>query len=179
MTKINSALKTVPELQPYLLNADHIDVKTVEGTVTLPEFLAGMFSYYPGWLKFLYGVRGGFVRLLGMKQEGLPEFPALQPEDVCMTPGENMAFFTVAGASEHFWLAGLVDTHLTAYLGIVKESVGNGRFCFHVITIVHFTKWTGVVYFNVIRPFHHLVVAQMAKSVINYTQSGTVMKGAL
>jgi hypothetical protein len=45
-----------------------------------------------------------------------------------------MTFFTVAAASERFWLASIVDTHLTAYLGILKEAVGNGRFCYHVIT---------------------------------------------
>ncbi|KAA3658281.1 MAG: DUF2867 domain-containing protein [Chloroflexi bacterium] len=36
-------------------------------------FIAGMMSYHPGWLIFLYAVRWGFVRLLGMKQEGVPE----------------------------------------------------------------------------------------------------------
>lgn len=179
MTRIDSILQFAPALQPYLLNADHVDVKTVEGNVSMREFLAGVFSYCPGWMKFLYGVRWGFVRFLGMKQDGIPEFPELRPEDVCMTPGENMTFFTVEIASESFWLTGIVDTHLTAYLGVVKEEVGNGRFRYHVITIVHYNKWTGVVYFNVIRPFHHLVVAQMAKSAINYTQSEIVMKEAL
>jgi hypothetical protein len=179
MTKLDTLLKSVPELQPYLPNADHIDIKTVEGNVTMREFLAGMFSYYPGWLKFLYGVRGGFVRLLGMKQEGIPEFHELRPEEVCMTPGKDMAFFTVKMASERVWVAGIVDTHLNADLGIVREAGENGRFRFHIITIVHYNKWTGVVYFNVIRPFHHLVVAQMAKSGVNYTKSGTLVRGEL
>jgi hypothetical protein len=40
---------------------------------------------------------------------------------------------------------------------------------FHVVTIVHYRRWTGPVYFNVIRPFHHLVVYQMAKSAASYS----------
>ena len=179
MTKLDTLLQSAPELQPYVLDADHIDVKTVEGQATMREFLAGMFSYCPGWLKFLYGVRWGFVRLFGMKQEGIPESHEYRPEDVCMTPGEAMAFFTVEMASERVWLAGIVDTHLSANVGIVREALENGRFRFHIITIVHYNKWTGVVYFNVIRPFHHLVVAQMAKSGVNYTKSGTLVRGEL
>jgi hypothetical protein len=34
---------------------------------------------------------------------------------------------------------------------------------FHVVTIVHYNNLAGPVYFNVIRPFHHLVVKQMAR----------------
>lgn len=177
MKKTDSIILAVPELQPFLANADHIDVKIVDGDVNLREFLAGMFSYNPGWLKFLYRVRWGFVRLLGMKQEGIPQVVQLRPEDVSMTPGENAAFFTIDAATEdEFYLASASESHLTAYLGVVREAVGNGDFDklsdrrsrFHVITIVHYHKWTGPVYFNIIRPFHHLVVAQMAQSGTNY-----------
>ncbi|UCD31297.1 MAG: DUF2867 domain-containing protein [Desulfobacterales bacterium] len=35
---------------------------------------------------------------------------------------------------------------------------------FYVMTTVFYKHWTGQVYFNLIRPFHHLVVARMAKS---------------
>jgi hypothetical protein len=176
MSTIDLIIQAVPELQPFLADADHIDVKVVEGNVTLREFLAGMFSYYPGWLKFLYRVRWGFVRLLGMKQEGIPRMVQLRPEDVSMMPGEKAAFFTIEAASEDaFWLAGAIESHLTAYLGVVREDVGdklgNGRSLFHVITVVHYHKWTGPVYFNVIRPFHHLVVAQMAQFGTTYQKS--------
>lgn len=31
------------------------------------------------------------------------------------------------------------------------------------ITTVYYKHWTGPVYFNLIRPFHHLVVSRMAQ----------------
>jgi hypothetical protein len=33
------------------------------------EFIAGMFNYYPDWMKYLYRIRGGFVRLLSVLQK--------------------------------------------------------------------------------------------------------------
>jgi len=171
MTNTNTIVQTTPELQPFLPNADHVDVITAIGDVTMREFLAGTFSYNPGWLTFLYRVRGKFVRLLGMKQEGVPQFPEVRPEEVCMTPGENMAFFTVKTASEQVWIAGIEDTHLSAELSVVKEAGENGRFRFHIVTIVHYHNWSGILYFNVIRPFHHLVVAKMAQAGANYQTS--------
>lgn len=170
MTINDPIIQAVPALQPYLADADHIDVKIVESDATLREFLAGMFSYDPSWLKFLYRVRWGFVRLLGMKQEGIPQAVPLRREDISMTPGEKAAFFTIdAAVEDEFWLAGATESHLTAYLGVVREAgEKENQSRFHVVTIVHYHKWTGPVYFNVIRPFHHLVVAQMAQAGADY-----------
>ncbi len=153
-----------PQLAGLLEDADHVDVKVIEGDVLLREFVAGMFSYYPGWIKNLYRVRWGFVRLLGMKQEGVPQDMRMRPEDVSMTPGEQVAFFTVDMAADgRYWVASVSESHLSAYLGVVVEQLAHGR-RFHVITIVHYHNWAGPVYFNVIRPFHHLVVRKMAQS---------------
>jgi len=42
--------------------------------------------------------------------------------------------------------------------------VANGLIRYYIVTIVHYLHWTGPVYFNLIRPFHHLVVARMARA---------------
>lgn len=158
----------VPSLAPLWESADHVDVKVVEGEVSLREFLAGMFTYYPAWLKALYQVRGGFVRVLGMKQEGVPIVSALRPEEIPMEANESLLFFTVHDAKEgHYWVAGATESHLTARLGVVAEPVG-GRQRFYLVTLVHYHNWSGPVYFNVIRPFHHLVVQRMAEAGRRY-----------
>jgi hypothetical protein len=62
-------LSNLPAVQNLLQGADHFDAKVIEGNVTLCEFIAGTLSYYPWWIKGLYGIRARFVRLLGMQQE--------------------------------------------------------------------------------------------------------------
>ena len=165
--KIKSLIQEAPEIAPLMEGADHIDIKTVEGPLTLREFIAGLFAYQPAWMTFLYHVRGWFVRLLGMTQEGVPQAMQMRPEDVPMSAGKPAAFFTVALAEEErYWFAGISESHLTAQLGVVVEPLADGANRFHVVTVVHYHRWTGPVYFNVIRPFHHLVVYRMAKAAL-------------
>jgi hypothetical protein len=157
-----------PVLEPLLAKANHVDVKTIDSAADMRTFIAGMMSYTPFWLKFLYGVRWLFVRLLGMRQEGVPLAQPLHPSDISFTPGDAATFFTVTMAEpEKYWVAEAADTHLTAYIGVVAESFTQGN-RFHVVTIVHYRHWTGPVYFNVIRPFHHIVVRQMMKAGAHY-----------
>ncbi|VAW38743.1 hypothetical protein MNBD_CHLOROFLEXI01-3150 [hydrothermal vent metagenome] len=161
----NEALFTaVPNLATLAETADHIDVKTISGDVGLRQFIASMFSYQPAWMTFLYGVRYFFVRLLGMKQEGVPKGAIVQPEDISFVAGDPATFFTVQMAEENkYWFAAATESHLIAHLGVVvTPSSGQNRF--HVMTLVHYRRWTGPVYFNVIRPFHHIVVRQMMKA---------------
>ena len=155
----------IPELVPLLKDADHVDVKVVAGGVTLREFLAGLAGYQPGWVTLLYGVRRGFVRLLGMRQGGIPHAARLRPAQVPMQAGAKFLFFTVRLAGEdRYWAAEAEDRHLRATLAVVAAPLGGGRTRFYVVTIVHYHHWTGPVYFNVIRPFHHLVVGGMARA---------------
>lgn len=55
------------------------------------------------------------------------------------------------------------DKHLDGLLGVVLEPLPDQQQkLFHVLTVVYYRNWAGPVYFNVIRPFHHLVVGSMA-----------------
>ena len=70
---------------------------------------------------------------------------------------------------EHYWIAEAKDTHLNAILGVVVESLPEQQQkLFHVVTIVFYRNWAGPVYFNVIRPFHHLVVGGMAMAGVRH-----------
>ncbi|HAA57633.1 MAG TPA: hypothetical protein DCE42_22895 [Myxococcales bacterium] len=144
--------------------ADHIDVKTIESREELPAFAAGLLSYAPWWLKTLYAIRSVLIRVLGIPQteESLVQYDMTS---FPMKAGEEAAFFTVKSAKEgEHWLAGITESHLTAHIAIVQENLPSGMYRYHVITIVHFHTFSGRVYFQVIRPFHHIVVWQMALS---------------
>jgi hypothetical protein len=172
--KTTAIIEQTPEVLAYTQNANHIDVKVFEGDITLREFIAGMFSYNPSWIKFLYRVRWGFVRLLGMKQDGIPQDTQMKPEEVSFVVGEKATFFTVYDAKEnHHWVAGAAESHLTAYLAIIDQPITATTHRFHVVTIVHHHRWTGHVYFNVIRPFHHIVVKKMGQAGIAYRNNLT------
>jgi hypothetical protein len=154
------------ELEKYFENADFTDVKVFEGQTTLRKFIASMLSYYPWWIVQLYRIRKLLVSILGLVKHKEPEeLPNLQPEDVSFTPGENVTFFIVRSTKEEiFWISETPDDkHLQAYFGVVKEPVSDSINRFYVITTVFYKHWTGPIYFNLIRPFHHLVVSRMAK----------------
>ncbi len=159
-------IRKLDAVQDYLRECDHFDCKTIEGQVTLREFIAAMLSYYPAWIKSLYAIRWGFVRLLGMKQEGMPDAaPNLQPEDISFVAGNDATFFKVERAEEgRFWVASAEDKHLIAYIIVAVEPLTVTENRFHVATIVRYNNWAGPVYFNVIRPFHHVVVRAMMRA---------------
>ncbi|MEM7343469.1 MAG: DUF2867 domain-containing protein [Chloroflexota bacterium] len=167
MPKYTPLLTEIPEVATIIKAADHIDVKTIEGNLPMRTFIAGMLSYQPAWMTFLYRVRGMFVRLLGMKQNGVPVAHQLNADDISLTPGDAAAFFTVKAAQEEaYWFVGATESHLTAHLGVIVEPLAAQQRRFHVVTVVHYHRWTGPVYFNVIRPFHHLVVHRMMQAGI-------------
>jgi len=160
-------IRQFKEWQPYFEGADVTDIKTVESRNDLRTFIAAMLSYYPWWIVMLYRVRALVVHVLGLiKHEAPEELPDLKPGQIPFAPGEAASFFTVRMAREDlYWIAETPpDKHLRAYFGIVAEPVANGINRYYIVTIVHYLHWTGPVYFNLIRPFHHLVVARMARA---------------
>ncbi|MFF4988918.1 DUF2867 domain-containing protein [Streptosporangium saharense] len=158
--RFHAVTEGLPGLRALAEGADHLDVKTVEGRASLEEFLGGMLAWRPGWLRFLYRVRGGFVRLLGMRQNGNPAEGRASAGKDAFVLGARVPPFTVVEADRDRYVAvAVAESHLTAHLVVVAEP---GRF--HVATVVHYHRWTGPVYFAVIRPFHHLVVRAMARA---------------
>ena len=163
------------ELEKYIENADFTDVKVFEGQAALRKFIASMLSYYPWWIVQLYRIRKLLVCILGLEKHEAPdELPNLKPENVSFIPGKNVTFFCVRSAREDiFWISETPDDkHLQAYFGVVKEPVGDSINRFYVVTTVFYKHWTGPIYFNLIRPFHHLVVSRMAKYALRGSGAG-------
>lgn len=170
-TDVADILQKIPAIHALAADADHIDIKSVSSELSMRQLLANMFSYMPKWVRFLYAVRWLFVRILGMKQTGLPQQKRIIAEEISFEKGANTAFFQVVEAREdQHWFAAATEKHLTAHLGLIAEppaevgSKHNKRF--HMVTLVHYHHWTGPLYFNLIRPFHHLVVNQMMKAAV-------------
>jgi hypothetical protein len=167
--KRSTIYTTIGDIAQLTETADVIDAKVYDGNVGLQPFIASFLDYYPAWIKALYRVRQGFVRLLGMRQEGIPAKVALQPECVPMTAGSYAGFFRVISAEpDRYWLASASDSHLTAYIAIVVTPMNSPSQHTEVVTLVRYHNWAGPIYFNIIRPFHHLVVNRMARHGLRY-----------
>lgn len=164
-----------PDKLPSILHslatdADYIDHKVTRTDQPLRRFLAGFLSHYPWWIKSLYGVRAGLVRLLGMRQRHPGVALSLGPDEIPFEPGAQATIFKVLQAQEDaYWICAASDRHLTATLGIVREATLSGT-VIHVVTLVHHHHWTGPVYLALIRPFHHLVVESMIAAGKRYGQ---------
>lgn len=157
-------IDTIPEIRGFFEGADHVDIKHVDSVKSMREFIAAALSYMPVWMIALYKVRAVFVRLLGLKQGGYPGAERVKPEDVIFTPGDMGSFFKVRGGEEErYWVAGATEKHLSGVLAVAVEPLPDGVKRYHMATIVHYRNWTGRVYFNIIRPFHHVVVWAMMR----------------
>jgi hypothetical protein len=163
--RLSSVATNIPQVAALLAHADYADEKTASGNVSMRAFVANMLNYQPAWISFLFGLRGIFVRLLGMPLTGIPRSRKQRPETLPMAPGERASFFVVQAAEdERYWIAEVRDRHLNAAVAVVVEERGSQQKRFHVLTIVHYNNGTGPLYFNVIRPFHHLVVGSMVQA---------------
>ena len=158
-----------PDVLSLFDDADHVDVKRGQGDVNLREFVAAAASWHPAWMRMLIRARGVFARGLRLDRPDIPIGTRLGPEDVSFAPGDTVGFFTVtAGAEDRYLVLEGADNHLTGYCAIVVERAapGSRHRRFRVVTVVRYHRWTGHVYFGVVRPFHHLVVAGMIRAAV-------------
>ncbi|MBA9007079.1 DUF2867 domain-containing protein [Thermomonospora cellulosilytica] len=162
----------IPELRSLTEDADHVDVKVAEAALTLREYAAATLSWQPAWLTALFRVRDVFARGAGLETTAGRMGRRLRPEDVPFTPGAPVHFFTVTEAAEDRYLVlEAADSHLTAYLAIMARPDGDLN-RFEVVTVVKYHRRLGSLYFNLIRPFHHLVVAGMARAGARAARGG-------
>ena len=156
-------LHKVEELASYLAGADHVDVKTRKSGVGLLEYVARVHSYSPTWVEWLFRARKYLAKVLGLEHPSIESAPKITPEEVPVQPGEKASFFVLeVYRPDRLWLGSASDKHLTGYIGVVVEPLPEKRDLYHLVTIVHYRNWMGPVYFNIIRPFHHLIVSAMA-----------------
>lgn len=154
---------TLHELDDLIPVVDEIDVKTARGDVTLREFTAGALSHSPLWVKGLFAIRIAVATVLRLETATVPDSRRLRPETVSFTPGEKDAFFTVVrGEEDHYLLLKVSDNHLIGYLAIITDNERPATF--KVVTLVQFLRPAGRFYYNLIRPFHHLVLLSMCRA---------------
>jgi uncharacterized protein DUF2867 len=154
----------LPEIEDLLPTVDVVDVKTARAAVTLREFTAGALGHGPLWIKTLFAVRMIMAQVLRLDTTGIPDSRRLRPETVSFSPGDPASFFTVVrGEEDHYLLLKVTDNHLIAWLAIITDNA-QPESEFKVVTLVQYLRPTGRFYYNLIRPFHHLVLLSMCRA---------------
>lgn len=153
-------LRGLPALHPFLQGADHLDAKSAPTQLELEPLLRRLLAWRPAWLSLLFALRGLLAGLLGLKHPGKGQ---RQPPPDLMRPAGEPGLWEIALVQPPgLWLATLQDKHLKAHIIVALEPLAPGGVpagsLAHLGTVVHYRHWTGPLYFNLIRPFHHLVV---------------------
>jgi hypothetical protein len=162
--------RCVPALAEYLNGADHVDVKSCCGESSLRECVAGILSYSPRWVRALYKIRVWVLRLLGQGQGDSIELDRVTAESLSVEKGDKANFVTVADSDgETYWIGTAEESYLGMALGVAVESIdGEDRDkLFHVVTVVQYRNRVGAIYFNLIRPFHYLVVSLTMRQIFS------------
>lgn len=148
MLNESNLIQQISVAEKILQRRDHFDIKSIVSNKSLLQFNEQLLSYHPGWIKFLYKIREVLLKFLR-----IPHVKNFEP-----------VYRTVDSAENAYWVGVISDTHLTAHLGVLKQKQSGEASIFYVFSIVHYHSFTGKIYFNIIKPFHHLVVYWMMKS---------------
>lgn len=149
--------------------ADHVDVKIGEGAVSVLEAAAGIMSYRPRWVELLWWMRAGLVRVLGLGRQREVPRTRYTADTLPAEPGGRLGFFSVFDTDrESFWMVQGRESHLEAVLAVFATPLpgGPGRNRIHAATVVRYRSGIGPIYFNLIRPFHHLVVTRALRRAL-------------
>jgi NADH dehydrogenase len=157
-----------PEVERFTMSADHVDAVGAGGSLSLREGISNALSWQPAWLKLLFLARGGLARVMRLEHPSSLPDRGLRPEDVSFRSGDRLGFFTIsAGMEDAFIVLTAEDTHLIAHLILEVEPEGRELgYQFRITTAVHYRRWTGPLYYNVIRPFHHVIMRRMVSAAL-------------
>lgn len=151
-------------LERLIHDADYVEEKEIVANTNLADFLQGLLSFSPPWLKFLYRVRVGFLALFG-HQTGTPDFASGRSIRVPLRTGESFGMFQVEDSADNaHWIGVATEAHLSARIAVLRTPSSHDSSTYRVITVVHLHNPVGRIYFTTILPFHHLVVNAMMRS---------------
>lgn len=158
---------TIPAFREHMTGADHVDSHDIDGNVPFRKHLAAALNWMPGWLRFLYRVRSVLARIMRLDHADVVGNERFDADTFPMQPGQKVGPFEVVSAQEeNHWMAMAEDRHLAGYICMAVEELGEDCKRYHCTTIVRYRNWLGPVYFNMIRPFHHLIVLGMLRDSV-------------
>lgn len=129
--------------------------------ISADDFQIAFWTHPTKWVDILFKIRNALVRVVGLNGGKFND----EEIKTCIKENKNHKLFSVACKSENETVLKLTDKHLNAHLSAYITEKNNCK-TVNLITIVHFHNRLGYFYFNIIRPFHNIVVKGMMKHVI-------------
>jgi hypothetical protein len=136
---------------------DSFNIMPKKKGVNLEQVVKAFFLTTPSWIIKLLELRHFLVRSIGLKtcsyKDTKYKFPLIE--------GDSIGLFKVFEIHEKEILLGEDDSHLDFRVSIKIEPNQSVE----VKTIVQFNSLFGKVYFNLIKPFHIIIVRSMLKKM--------------
>lgn len=132
----------------------------LQGTqpVSPDQLMAAFWTTMPAWLNLLFKLRNLLVRPFGLKTGTDGSREELKQ---ALLKGEDYGFMSAVARSADESVISLDDKHLKAWFSVYIE-----RRDVYMTTLVKFYNKLGVAYFNLIRPFHKIVVKNIFRRVL-------------
>jgi len=166
--KIRKAKIPADSLIKNYLPANHADTfvgnLTNADNITADDIQVEFWTKNPKWLESLYKLRDIIVKPFGLKGG---EERDVQMLEECIRKGIDYRFVSIPAKSENETVLCLNDKHLKAYISVYLENAENDNKLVYATTVVHFHNKLGYLYFNVIRPFHYIVVKKMLSGTLD------------
>jgi hypothetical protein len=170
-TKVYKGVFPDNSLAINYLPADYVDVFSCivskKQEITSDELLVNLWTDQPKWLKLLFNLRHILVKPLGLKAENVSKKEDLEGFTNCIRSGGTYGIVSVPSKSSNETIMQIKNKHLDCTISIHIRDNENNKQLISAITLVHFHNKLGVKYFQVIRPFHKLIVRKGLERIIN------------
>ena len=130
---------------------------TCRRKISPDDLMTAFWTTMPGWVNTLFKLRNALVRPFGLQTDN---GDAKQLEKAIRS-GRDYRMMSVVGKTDNETVISLDDKHLKAYLSVYAEAHE-----IHLSTLVRYHNRLGFFYFNLIHPFHTLVVKSMFRRII-------------
>lgn len=156
----------VPAASRLLVNttsrsADYVDSFRVELPLTedlsVDYLCATVFSATPRWVDWLMVLRNLLVSGFGLRTE-MGNGPPPLTREVRFELGAKDCFFTLIDRSDEELVMAEGDKHLDFRVSVRKGKGAEGTTVLEVTTVVWYNNWLGPIYFNVVKPFHRMLL---------------------
>lgn len=125
--------------------------------VSPDDLMVAFWTTMPGWVNMLFKLRNALVKPFGLETDN---GDAKQLEKA-LRSGKDYRMMSVVGKTDNETAISLDDKHLKAYLSVYVEARE-----IHLSTLVRYHNRLGFFYFNLIRPFHTLVVKSTFRRIM-------------